>query len=37
VVLRIGTNLGDVMVEGGDPYGDGMTLPDPPSPIGLIW
>jgi class 3 adenylate cyclase len=26
VVLRIGVNLGDVMVEGGDLYGDGVNI-----------
>src|SRR5215468_10098704 len=26
VVLRIGVNLGDVMVEGGDIYGDGVNI-----------
>src|SRR5215468_6480073 len=26
VVLRIGINLGDVMVEGGDLYGDGVNI-----------
>jgi class 3 adenylate cyclase len=26
VVLRIGVNLGDVMVEGGDRYGDGVNI-----------
>lgn len=26
VVLRVGINLGEVMVEGGDLYGDGVTV-----------
>ena len=26
IVLRIGINLGDVMVEGGDLYGDGVNI-----------
>ena len=26
IVLRIGVNLGDVMVEGGDLYGDGVNI-----------
>jgi adenylate cyclase len=26
IVLRIGINLGDVMVEGGDLYGDGINV-----------
>jgi class 3 adenylate cyclase len=26
IILRIGINLGDVMVEGGDLYGDGVNI-----------
>jgi len=29
IVLRIGINLGNVMVEGNDLYGDGVNMPAP--------
>jgi class 3 adenylate cyclase len=34
VVLRIGVNLGDVMVECGDLYGDGVNISAPLEGVG---
>ena len=34
LIVRIGINLGDIIIDGDDIYGDGVNVAAPPRPVG---